>query len=140
MKHNKIISAALAVGMVFSLAACGDGQSENSNKGSDNGMTKIILPDYDLKKDDYELKIGGWLIPSNLDENNVKWIKEAGVNVMHAVPAGDNATISFNDYDEKAKKTLDLLGDNGIGVYVNTLSREGNRKIQGEQSRARNES
>lgn len=130
MKANKILSAALAVGMLFAVAACDGGVSGNesngnSNKGSENGMTKIILPDYDLKKDEYELKIGGWLIPPDLNEENVKWITEAGINVMHAVPAGDEATIFFNDYDEKAKKVLDLFGENGIGVYVNTLSREG---------------
>ena len=52
MKLNKILSAALAVGMIFSLAAC-DGDNGNSDKGNNSGMTKIILPDYDLKKDDY---------------------------------------------------------------------------------------
>ena len=117
MKLNKILSAALAAGMIFSLAACG-GDNGNSDKGNNSGMTKIILPDYDLKKDDYELTISGWLIPSTLNESNVKWINESGISTLFAIGAGDGVQ-SFHSYDEKAEKTLTLLGNNGVKVYVN---------------------
>ena len=117
MKLNKILSAALAAGMIFSLAACG-GDNGNSDKGNNSGMTKIILPDYDLKKDDYELTISGWLIPSTLNESNVKWINESGISTLFAIGAGDGVQ-SFYSYDEKAEKTLTLLGNNGVKVYVN---------------------
>ena len=117
MKLNKILSAALAAGMIFSLAAC-DGDNGNSDKGNNSGMTKIILPDYDLKKDDYELTISGWLIPSTIDETNVKWINESGISTLFAIGAGDGVQ-SFYSYDEKAEKTLTLLGNNGVKVYVN---------------------
>ena len=117
MKLNKILSAVLAAGMIFSLAAC-DGDNGNSDKGNNSGMTKIILPDYDLKKDDYELTISGWLIPSTLNETNVKWINESGISTLFAIGAGDGVQ-SFYSYDEKAEKTLTLLGNNGVKVYVN---------------------
>ena len=117
MKLNKILSVALAAGMIFSLAACG-GDNGNSDKGNNSGMTKIILPDYDLKKDDYELTISGWLIPSTLNETNVKWINESGISTLFAIGAGDGVQ-SFYSYDEKAEKTLTLLGNNGVKVYVN---------------------
>ena len=117
MKLNKILSAALAAGMIFSLAACG-GDNGNSDKGNNSGMTKIILPDYDLKKDEYKLTISGWLIPSTLNETNVKWINESGISTLFAIGAGDGVQ-SFYSYDEKAEKTLTLLGNNGVKVYVN---------------------
>ena len=117
MKLNKILSAALAAGMIFSLAAC-DGDNGNSDKGNNSGMTKIILPDYDLKKDEYKLTISGWLIPSTLNETNVKWINESGISTLFAIGAGDGVQ-SFYSYDEKAEKTLTLLGNNGVKVYVN---------------------
>ena len=114
MKLNKILSVLLAAGMIFSLAAC----NGDSDKGNNSGMTKIILPDYDLKKDEYKVTISGWLIPSDLNETNVKWINESGISTLFAIGAGDGVQ-SFHSYDEKAEKTLNLLGNNGVKVYVN---------------------
>lgn len=98
---------------------------------NDNTMDKIILPDYDAKINEYEISVSGWLIPASLNAENVKWIREAGISVMHAVAAGDDYTLSFPKYDDAAKSALKLLGDEGIGVYVNTCSKEGSsfRKI-----------
>ena len=73
---------------------------------------------FDLKKDEYKVTISGWLIPSDLNETNVKWINESGISTLFAIGAGDGVQ-SFYSYDEKAEKTLTLLGNNGVKVYVN---------------------
>ena len=121
MRFNKIISAALAATMVFAATSCG-------SKGND--MTKITLPDYDEHESEYETVISGWLIPGSLNETNVKWINESGISVLFAIGAGDGVQ-SFYTYNEAAKKTLDLLGNNGVKVYVNPGISDGSayRKI-----------
>ena len=117
MKSKKIISAVAAFAILFAATSCGG--TEN-----DNDMNKITLPNYDEYETEYETVISGWLIPSSLNETNVKWIKEAGISVLHANAAG-NEVLSFPSYDQKAKAALDLLGNNGVKVYVNTGSRDG---------------
>ncbi len=116
MKSKKIISAVAALAIVFAATSCG-------GRGNDSKMNKITLPNYDEYETEYETVISGWLIPSSLNETNVKWINEAGVSVLHA--------LSFPTYNASAKAALDLLGSNGVKVYVNTGSRDGSsyRKI-----------
>ncbi len=123
MKSKKIISAVAALAIVFAATSCG-------GTGNDSNMNKITLPNYDEYEAEYETVISGWLIPSSLNETNVKWIKEAGVSALFACGAGD-VVLSFPTYDQKAKAALDLLGSNGVKVYVNTGSRDGSsyRKI-----------
>jgi hypothetical protein len=82
------------------------------------------------------LTISGWLIPKGLNEENAAWIKEAGIDVLFAVPAGSENTLYYNEYDEDAKKVFDLLAANGVKVYVNTLDgkgEDGNRTAVGFQ-------
>ena len=110
MKSKKIISAVAALAIVFAATSCG-------GRGNDSNMNKITLPNYDEYETEYETVISGWLIPSSLNETNVKWINEAGVSVLHA--------LSFPTYNASAKASLDLLGSNGVKVYVNTGSRDG---------------
>ena len=117
MKSKKIISAVAALAIVFAATSCG-------GRGNDSNMNKITLPNYDEYEAEYETVISGWLIPSSLNETNVKWIKEAGVSALFACGAGD-VVLSFPTYDQKAKAALDLLGSNGVKVYVNTGSRDG---------------
>ena len=117
MKSKKIISAVAALAIVFAATSCG-------GTGNDSNMNKITLPNYDEYEAEYETVISGWLIPSSLNETNVKWIKEAGVSALFACGAGD-VVLSFPTYDQKAKAALDLLGSNGVKVYVNTGSRDG---------------
>ena len=117
MKSKKIISAVAALAIVFAATSCG-------GRGNDSNMNKITLPNYDEYETEYETVISGWLIPSSLNETNVKWIKEAGVSALFACGAGD-VVLSFPTYDQKAKAALDLLGSNGVKVYVNTSSRDG---------------
>lgn len=117
MKSKKIISAVAALAIVFAATSCG-------GTGNDSNMNKITLPNYDEYETEYETVISGWLIPSSLNETNVKWIKEAGVSALFACGAGD-VVLSFPTYDQKAKAALDLLGSNGVKVYVNTSSRDG---------------
>ena len=117
MKSKKIISAVAALAIVFAATSCG-------GTGNDSNMNKITLPNYDEYETEYETVISGWLIPSSLNETNVKWIKEAGVSALFACGAGD-VVLSFPTYDQKAKAALDLLGSNGVKVYVNTGSRDG---------------
>ena len=116
MRLKSIISAVAALAIVFAATSCG-------GRGNDSKMNKITLPNYDEYESEYETVISGWLIPSSLNETNVKWINEAGVSVLHA--------LSFPTYDQKAKAALDLLGSNGVKVYVNTGSCDGSsyRKI-----------
>ncbi|CDE21826.1 unknown [Acidiphilium sp. CAG:727] len=102
MKSKKIISAVAALAIVFAATSCG-------GRGNDSNMNKITLPNYDEYETEYETVISGWLIPSSLNETNVKWIKEAGVSALFACGAGD-VVLSFPTYDQKAKAALDLLG------------------------------
>ncbi len=99
-------------------------------------LSSTNLPDYNEKKKDMSLIISGWLIPKGLDYNNAKWIKEAGLDVLFAVPAGSENTIYFDAYDEEAKRVLDILDANGVKVYINTLDgkgEDGNRTAVGFQ-------
>lgn len=87
-------------------------------------IQKIILPDYDAKKSEYGIDISGWLIPKNISTADVNWITDAGINVMHAVAAGDSETLFFPEYNAEAIAKLNFFRDKGIQIYVNTCSRE----------------
>ncbi len=87
--------------------------------------SKTNLPDYDSKKKMLELVISGWLIPSTLSEENVSWIKEAGIDSLFAMSTGigedgADSTIHFDDYTDNAEKVLNLLNENGVKVYINS--------------------
>lgn len=88
-------------------------------------IQKINLPDYDSKKNEYGIDISGWLIPKNISTSDVDWITEAGINIMHAVAAGDSETLFFPEYNDEAIAKLNFFRDKGIKIYVNTCSREG---------------
>jgi len=82
------------------------------------------------------LIVSGWLIPKNLNSSNAAFIKEAGLDVLFAVAAGDENTTYFNGYDATAKEILDILYANGVKVYINTLDgkgADGNRSAVGFQ-------
>lgn len=89
-----------------------------------SSIQKIILPDYDSKKNEYGIDISGWLIPKNISASDVDWITEAGINIMHAVAAGDSETLFFPEYNDEAKAKLNFFRDKGIQIYVNTCSRD----------------
>lgn len=96
------------------------------NTADENASTiqKIILPDYDSKKNEYGIDISGWLIPKNISTADVDWITEAGINIMHAVAAGDSETLFFPEYNGEAIAKLNFFRDKGIKIYVNTCSRD----------------
>lgn len=96
------------------------------NTADENASTiqKIILPDYDANKSEYGIDISGWLIPKNISTSDVDWITEAGINIMHAVAAGDSETLFFPEYNDEAKAKLNFFRDKGIQIYVNTCSRD----------------
>lgn len=96
------------------------------NTADENASTiqKINLPDYDSKKNEYGIDISGWLIPKNISTADVDWITEAGINIMHAVAAGDSETLFFPEYNDEAKAKLNFFRDKGIQIYVNTCSRD----------------
>ena len=90
-----------------------------------SSLAKIILPDYDSKKSEYGIDVAGWLIPLNVSVSDVDYITEAGINVMHAVAAGDKETLYFPEYNDNAVAKLNFFRDKGIKIYVNTCSRDG---------------
>lgn len=96
------------------------------NTADENASTiqKINLPDYDSKKNEYGIDISGWLIPKNISTADVDWITEAGINIMHAVAAGDSETLFFPEYNDEAIAKLNFFRDKGIQIYVNTCSRD----------------
>lgn len=89
-----------------------------------SSIQKIILPDYDAKKSEYGIDISGWLIPKNISTADVNWITDAGINIMHAVAAGDSETLFFPEYNAEAIAKLNFFRDKGIQIYVNTCSRD----------------
>lgn len=97
------------------------------NTADENASTiqKIILPDYDSKKTEYGIDISGWLIPKNISTADVDWITDAGINIMHAVAAGDSETLFFPEYNDEAIAKLNFFRDKGIKIYVNTCSKDG---------------
>lgn len=96
------------------------------NTADENASTiqKINLPDYDSKKNEYGIDISGWLIPKNISTSDVDWITEAGINIMHAVAAGDSETLFFPEYNDEAIAKLNFFRDKNIQIYVNTCSRD----------------
>ena len=97
---------------------------KNTADENASSIQKIILPDYDSKKNEYGIDISGWLIPKNISTADVDWITEAGINIMHAVAAGDSETLFFPEYNDEAKAKLNFFRDKGIQIYVNTCSRD----------------
>ena len=97
------------------------------NTADENASTiqKINLPDYDSKKTEYGIDISGWLIPKNISTADVDWITDAGINIMHAVAAGDSETLFFPEYNDEAMAKLNFFRDKGIKIYVNTCSKDG---------------
>lgn len=98
---------------------------KNTADENASSIQKINLPDYDSKKNEYGIDISGWLIPKNVSTADVDWITDAGINVMHAVAAGDSETLFFPEYNDEAIAKLNFFRDKGIKIYVNTCSREG---------------
>ena len=96
------------------------------NTADENASTiqKINLPDYDSKKNEYGIDISGWLIPKNIGTADVDWITDAGINIMHAVAAGDSETLFFPEYNDEAIAKLNFFRDKKIQIYVNTCSRD----------------
>ncbi len=97
---------------------------KNTADENASSIQKINLPDYDSKKTEYGIDISGWLIPKNISTADVDWITDAGINIMHAVAAGDSETLFFPEYNDEAKAKLNFFRDKGIQIYVNTCSRE----------------
>lgn len=97
---------------------------KNTADENASSIQKIILPDYDAKKSEYGIDISGWLIPKNISTADVNWITDAGINVMHAVAAGDSETLFFPEYNAEAIAKLNFFRDKGIQIYVNTCSRD----------------
>ncbi len=89
-----------------------------------SSIQKINLPDYDSKKNEYGIDISGWLIPKNISTSDVDWITDAGINIMHAVAAGDSETLFFPEYNDEAIAKLNFFRDKNIQIYVNTCSRD----------------
>lgn len=98
---------------------------KNTADENASSIQKIILPDYDAKKSEYGIDISGWLIPKNISTADVEWITDAGINIMHAVAAGDSETLFFPEYNAEAIAKLNFFRDKGIQIYVNTCSRDG---------------
>lgn len=97
---------------------------KNTADENASSIQKIILPDYDANKSEYGIDISGWLIPKNISTSDVGWITDAGINIMHAVAAGDSETLFFPEYNDEAKAKLNFFRDKGIQIYVNTCSRD----------------
>lgn len=97
---------------------------KNTADENASSIQKIILPDYDANKSEYGIDISGWLIPKNISTADVDWITDAGINVMHAVAAGDSETLFFPEYNAEAIAKLNFFRDKGIQIYVNTCSRD----------------
>lgn len=97
---------------------------KNTADENASSIQKIILPDYDANKSEYGIDISGWLIPKNISTADVGWITDAGINIMHAVAAGDSETLFFPEYNDEAKAKLNFFRDKGIQIYVNTCSRD----------------
>lgn len=97
---------------------------KNTADENASSIQKINLPDYDSKKTEYGIDISGWLIPKNISTADVDWITDAGINIMHAVAAGDSETLFFPEYNDEAKAKLNFFRDKGIQIYVNTCSRD----------------
>ena len=97
---------------------------KNTADENASSIQKIILPDYDANKSEYGIDISGWLIPKNISTVDVDWITDAGINVMHAVAAGDSETLFFPEYNAEAIAKLNFFRDKDIQIYVNTCSRD----------------
>lgn len=97
---------------------------KNTADENASSIQKIILPDYDANKSEYGIDISGWLIPKNISTADVDWITDAGINIMHAVAAGDSETLFFPEYNDEAIAKLNFFRDKKIQIYVNTCSRD----------------
>ena len=100
--------------------------------GGNTSMTETLAK-YEKNEDEKGVVIGGWLIPSGLDKDNVSYITDAGIDVLFAAGTGTNAdgtdsTIHYDSYTTEAGKVLTMLNENGVKVYINSAT-TGKEKI-----------
>ena len=122
---KKIVSFLLSLSVLLCFPACGPsdtGSSAESSKGT-------TLPDYDEKSEELSVKIAGWVIPANLDETQIGYLKESGISVLQAASAGAG-TLSIDvstELSESNRTLMETLKQNDFSVLLHIRGKDAER-------------
>lgn len=117
MKKKNILSILLVATLFFS--ACGTMGGENVESSTSEGaINKISLPDYDAKREEYGVKITGWITPATMTDEQLTYVVEAGVDTLF---------YQMNTYapSEEDLAALERCKKYGIDIYLTTGAKDG---------------
>lgn len=119
MKRN-----ALFLGLLLSLTCVGgcdrggEGSSVSSSS-SEVGEVVCTLPDYDAKKDELSIHIGGWVVPSNLTDEQYQYMKDSDIDTYFFAYAGSPSySFNLNDVTDQDKAVLAKMEEYGLNAIL----------------------
>ena len=99
----------------------------NRNKAAKPDGT---LPDYDQKADELSISIGGWLVPSDLTEEQYVYMKESGIDTFYFAQAGDPAYyIDVNSITEQDQAVLLKMEEYGLNAILHVGAKTNDRLV-----------
>lgn len=124
MIKKRIIATMLSVAMLFSLGAC-----NVKNPDETGGGGKTTLPDYDAKSEELSMKIAGWVIPKDLNDTQIQYIKDSGITVLQAASAG-SGTLSIDissELSDENKAIMQKCKDNGLSLLLHVGGKDASK-------------
>ena len=114
----------LSVAMLFSLGAC-----NAKNPDETGGGGKTTLPDYDAKNEELSMKIAGWVVPKDLNDTQIQYIKESGITVLQAASAG-SGTLSIDissELSDENKAIMQKCKENGLSLLLHVGGKDASK-------------
>lgn len=114
---------ALLLGGLLSLTCVGgcDYGSGGKVSSSSSGTQEIVcsLPDYDAKADELSVRIGGWVVPNNLTDEQYQYMKDSGIDTYFFASAGKSSySINLNAITENDKNVLAKMEEYGLDAIL----------------------
>ena len=96
------------------LTACFSG-CERVTVNKPNG----VLPDYDAKINELSISIGGWLVPSTLNDEQFEYMKQSGIDTYYFAQCGDDAYyIDVNSITSEDALVLEKMQEYGLDAVL----------------------
>ena len=114
----------LSVAMLFSFGAC-----NAKNPDETGGGGKTTLPDYDAKNEELSMKIAGWVVPKDLNDTQIQYIKESGITVLQAASAG-SGTLSIDissELSDENKAIMQKCKENGLSLLLHVGGKDASK-------------
>ncbi len=94
-----------------------------------------VLPDYDAKINELSVSIGGWLVPSILNDTQLEYMKESGIDTFYFAQAGDPAYyIDINSITQQDATVLEKMQEYGLDAILHVGSKNNERLVNFENA------